>query len=481
MPVNFNYIRNRIAEHSADDLLEASYHVMNNHKGKPFPVWHVFLLMKWALVYGGKSITRKKLTADRYNTIYNAIANFNQEHITNFMKDGSIDKAFQILYNQQFYLQKTVHKEVFYTQYKLFYSQKTDYDIQKSFEEKTGISVFDFLYIVWLFWLYINIGELGRDNIKFNGIVDAEFLMMLGEIVDKDKIIKFLDLLTLHPFNASHSIDSYKHKMRSEELQTMEMSFFTMFPFQLFKGDVRLVHETVFGHCVNHYIYDFLKSNDEKFTTEFGHRLEKFFELGLKELSLTYLTEKMVKQKLPAKSKLVDFVLPEDHIYIECKATELQAYPYVNPTDELLFSSLKTSIFKAYFEQIVSVSKQLSPTAENWGIIITYKEFYWSQFSSLYEIGAKNYDIGDNSHIPPENVFIIDIYTWNIIVQIVKDGKSTLLNILKLAKENNKHAISKKLLFRMHLDQYFDNLKFDLDYFRDMEPLFKIKKLGERS
>ena len=479
MPVTFNYIRNRIAEHSIDDLLELSFSVLDNHRGKVFPVWHVFLLMKWAMIYGGKSAHRRKLTPDRYNTIFNAIANFNEAHISNFIKDGSVDKAFQILYNQQFYLQKRVYKEIFYTQYALFYSSKTDYDIVQSFEEKCGISVFDFLYIVWLFWLYINLAELGREDLKFNGTFDAEFLKILSEIVEEEKIVKFLKLLTLHPFNARHGINNYRHKLRAEELQTMEMSFFTMFPFQLFRGNVRLVHETVFDHCVNYYIYDFLKSNDEKFTTEFGYRLEKFFELGLKELEVPYLTEKEVKQKLPPKSKLVDFVLYEDNIYVECKATELQAYPFVNPTDELLFSSLKTSIFKAYFEQIVSVSRVLSPAEENWGIIITYKEFYWSQFSRLYEIGAKNYDCGDNSHIPPENVFIIDIYTWNFLVQIVKDGRSTLVEILKMARENNKNAVSKKLLFQMHLDDLIKDLKFDLTYFKDIISLFEIRKLRQ--
>jgi len=254
----------------------------------------------------------------------------------------------------------------------------------------------------------------------------------------------------------------------------MEMSFFTMFPFQLFKNQVRLVHKSVFNHCANYYIYDFLKANDDAFTTEFGYRLEKFFELGLKEINVPYITESELKKQLPDKSKLVDFVIPDQNIYIECKATELQAYPYINPSDELLFSSLKSSIFKAYFEQMVSVSKNMSLKNDNWGIIITYKEFYWSHFKKLYDIGAKNYENIETSHIPPENVFVIDIYTWNIIVQIIKDEKIPLLDILKKAKANNLDPQTSKMLFKMHLDDYKSST-LNLKYFENVSALFEIK------
>lgn len=111
---------------------------------------------------------------------------------------------------------------------------------------------------------------------------------------------------------------------------------------------------------------------------------------------------------------------------------------------------------------------------DNWGIIITYKEFYWSHFKKLYDIGAKNYENVETSHIPPENVFVIDIYTWNIIVQIIKDEKITLLDILKKAKANNSDPQTAKMLFKMHLDDYKSST-LNLKYFENVNPLFEIK------
>lgn len=473
---NFKYIRNRISEYQKDDLLEYCYNLLDNKKDEIFPIWYIFILMKWTLIYGGKKYPSKQLTPDKFNRLYNSISNFNQDHISNFLKKKQIDKAFQILYNQQFYLQKTVYKEIFATQLKLFSGIKGKYDIDKSFKEKTGFSILDFLFIEQIVWLYINIKELKDPKLFFDGFLDDHFLNLVAEMTSVKNVQFYLRLLTLNPSNATESISSYKHKINKEDLQTMEMSFFTMFPFTIYKNRIKLVHSAVFKHSVNYYIYDFLKSNDNAFTTEFGYRLEKYIEFGLKELEITYKTETQLKKVLPKKSNLTDFLIVDENIFIESKATELQAHPYVNPTDELIYNSLKTSLFKAYFKQLVPVSKTLRPDKVNWGIIITYKELFWSNFSKLFEIGKDKYGENENfNHLPPENVFIIDIYTWDKMIQIVKDKKATLLEILQTAKLNNSKTETSKQLFNMHLDTY--NLgKMNLDYLQQEIKEFDIKK-----
>jgi hypothetical protein len=151
----------------------------------------------------------------------------------------------------------------------------------------------------------------------------------------------------------------------------MERTFFTIYPFLIFKGEIKLLHESVFNHFINYYIYDFLKAADENFTTEFGSRFEKYVELSLKEVKLKFINENELKKRLKVKSNLVDFYLEAYNVYIECKAIELQPIPLVNPTDEILYNSLKESILKAYFKQLVNVSKSINRKKENWGLIIT--------------------------------------------------------------------------------------------------------------
>lgn len=479
MKVKFNYIRNRIGEYKKDDLLEFSYKVLKNNKydeKERFPIWFIFILMKWTYIYGEKRYPSKILTEEKFTKIYKAISNFNQEHISNFIKNKEISKAFQILHNQQFYLQKTVYNEIIATQLKLFTKLKSRYDISLSFKEKTGFSIFDFLFITQIVWLYVNIDKLGKKGLYFDGYLDDNFLNLTANITSVENVKNYLLLLLLNPNKTEESINNFRYGMRKEDLQAMEISFFTMFPFQVFKGRIRLIHPSIFKYTINHYIYDYMKNVDENFTTELGHRLEKYIELGLKEINISYKTEKEIKKILPAKSKLVDFVIGEESIYIESKATEMQAYPSVNPLDKLIYNSLKSSIFKAYFEQLTSVSKKMSPQKENWGIIITYKEFFWSSFAKLYEIGKSKYSISiDNSHLPPENVFIVDIYTWDKVIQIIKNGKASLLEILKKVKDNNSKPSTSKQLFSMHLEEY-DIRELNLSYLQEELSSLKIEK-----
>lgn len=475
MEITFNYIRNRLRDYSKKELLDFCYSYLDLSKDGKRSIWFIFLLMKWTYLYAEEKYPIKKLTEEKFVKILNAVSNFNPEHISSFIKEKNIDRAFYILHSQQFYLQKTVYKEIFAIQLKLYNSITGKYDINKSFEEKTGLSIFDFILISQIVWLFINIEQLPNDELKFEGILEDDFLRVASEITSIKKIENYLQLLVLNPLNPIDKILEFKRKVNNVELQSMETTFFTLFPFQIHNNQIKLVHKSVFIHTINYYVYDYLKSNDELFPTEFGRRFEKYIELGIKEMEYKYKTEKQLEKILKEKSNLIDFQLESDNIYIECKAVEMQAISMVNPTDEILYNSMRGSILKAYFKQLLNVSKQISPKNENWGIIITYKELFWSRFTNLYELGKEKFDNSSDFMImPPENVFLIDIYTWNHIVQIVKDKKATLLEILQKAKLNNSKDETAKALFSMHLDEY--NLeRFDLGFLKDELKSLEIK------
>jgi len=393
--------------------------------------------MKWTYLFGGEKYPTEPLTQKKASKILKSITDFNQDHISNFIKEGKTDAAFHVLYSQQFYLQMPVYTDIFATQLKLFSSIPGKYNIEKSFEQKTGFKILDFLLLMKITWIYTDIIISDKPSINYNGYLSNDFFKIASEFTDVNKVKKLIQLLILDPINPNEKITNFKRNLKREDLQSMERTFFTLYPLQYFNKKIRIIHQSVFYYSVNYYIYDYLKSEDEKFATEFGNRFEKYIELGIKELKSIYTTEKSLKKLLPKDSKLVDFVI-DSNIFIECKAIELQAYPSVNPTDELIYNSLKGSILKAYFEQLLSVSKTLNNQKENWGIILTYKKLYWSQFSDLYEIGkSKQKNRIDNIHLPPENVFIIDLYTWDRIIFIINNEKTSLLDILKLAKKNN--------------------------------------------
>jgi hypothetical protein len=94
----------------------------------------------------------------------------------------------------------------------------------------------------------------------------------------------------------------------------------------------------------------------------------------------------------------------------------------------------------------------------------------------IYSLGKGKFENAeDNTHLPPENVFIIDINTWDKIVQIIKDGQASLLDILLKAQRDNSKPGTKKQSFDMHLDIY-DTRKLNLSYLAEEIDCLKIKK-----
>lgn len=269
MGLTFNYIRNRISEYRKQDLLQACYNILDRRDDPMKPIWFVFLLMKWTYLYGEERYPSKDLTEKRFLNILNSILNLNQEHISSFIKQGKLDRAFNILDSQQFYLQETIHKEKFATQLKLFYNLKSKHDINVKFEAKTGLSIFDFICLTQLTWLYINSDIIGSNTFNYAGHLSNVFLEAISQMTSIDKSNAFIKLLVLDPVNPNEDINNFKRSVRAEELQSMERTFFTLYPFQLFNYNIKVIHEKVFNYSANFYLYDYLKINDEAFTTEF--------------------------------------------------------------------------------------------------------------------------------------------------------------------------------------------------------------------
>ncbi len=475
--VTFSYIRHKIQKFKKVDILNKCYAYLLANSER-VPVWDIFLLMKWTYLYGEEKYPPKEFTDNDFAKIVNSIAKLNDEHVTSFLKAGNINKGFQILYSQQFYLQKSVYKEVFATQLKLYTSLKHKYDLEKSFLDKTGLSIFEFIYLLQITWLFTNSNKLDKPSYFYNGTLPSEFWEASSQLTSNSIIEKFRQLLTLDPANPIEKIKTFKRGITKEEFQSLETTFFTMFPFQIHNGEIRVIHASVFKHTVNYFVYDYLKANDILFGAEFGKRFEKYIELGLQEVSLKYKTENDLKKMLPPNSNVVDFMLEDENIFIECKAIELQPYPSINPTDELIYNSLKDSIIKAYSKQLLPTAKLLKSNCENWGIILTYKQLFWSKFSEVWKVAKKELtEILDDTVLPPENVYIIDIYAWNEIIQIIKEKKATLTEILKKAKENNSKGETSKQLFEMHLDEYGIK-RYDLTFLEKELDDLQIRKIG---
>jgi len=470
--MTFNYIRNQIMQYSKDALIDRCYLEIDGNEDKPTPTWQIFTMLKWTFLYGGNKQPSKPLTEKRFAKIYRATYSLDEEYVRSFIRPGDFKLYFQILFSQQFYLQRKVMKETFAVQLKLYTQLSHKFDIGKLFLEKTGLSIEDMLFFLQTIWVIMNANKLSG-SIYYLGFLENDHIKHLVHFRGEEKVAKFLKLLMVDPDNAEEKIKNAPYSLNKDELQSFERTFFTIYPLQIYKKSrIKIVHPAVMAHTMNHYIYDFLK-RESNFPEEFGYRLEKYIALGLTEIKANFIPEVELKKRLRAHSKLVDFILEDDKILIECKAIELSPSTSVIPTVGFLYSGLKDSVIKAYVKQMLTVAPQLenATNEEFFGIILTYKEMYWSKFVDLYDVVKDQInDEHDIKILPPSNVFIIDLLTWDKIVQIVKDGKASLREILQKAKVNNSDPITSKLLFNMHLDEY--KLKqFHLSY---LEPELKV-------
>ncbi|WP_461116994.1 hypothetical protein [Spirosoma jeollabukense] len=441
-----------------------------------FPSWSLFTLMRWAYEFAGSKSKLKELTSSRFKTLFNGITEVSDEHVGRFFKEDKTFKPFQILYSQQFYLQRNVYTSDILSQLKLFCTLNGNYDIEQAFKKKAGLTIQEFIRIVYV----INLVYISESSIKhkyiFRNRLLPELLHVLREYTSEKAVESFFDLLTVNFSSKDKRSISTKTEIRNLEIQPLGLSFFTRFPFLFYKGNCYLVNHGLLKYVLDYYIYDFLR--DEDFTTEFGGRIEKYIELSLKDLNIVFKNETSLRKILGKGSNVVDFYLENENIFFECKATELQPYAAVNPTDTILFKSLKESLLKAYFKQLQTAARNLSPNTEAWGVILTYKELFWSDFRDLYQVGITQYgDIVGYNPLPPENVFIVDLYTWNRVLYILKHSNVSLQTILKKAKENNSHTSTEKLLFSMHLESFSiqsSDIEVELTFLKDEQAIIDL-------
>lgn len=477
--ITFNYIRNKISQHSKGELLHHSTQLLKqvDLEEKQTALWDYLLLVKWIYLYAQEQAPFKPLTPKLFQSILKSIEIIQDKSLKNVINDNNDwDSFFQILSYQQFYLQEDAYWDDFARQTCLYRTIFGRYDINNSFEKKTGLTIIDFLSISLVFWCYIKSPKSNEGGF-YNGYINHEDLPAFNQLLGENKVLCYLKLLTITPANAENQINNYKKSLKSGDLQPFEVSVFTMFPFQELFGKLNIIHSSVFSQTCCHFIYDFLKQNDAAFTTEFGGRFEKYIELGLKEINANYLTESALKRRIGRNEKVADYLV-NDYLIIECKAIEQKPIAGINPFNEVAYSSLKDSIIKAYTKQILNVAAKFNMSVNSFGFIITYREFYYSSMSDLENLIKDDIDrfLADNNlkenPLPPKNVFVISIRTWDRLIQLLKDGKGSFKGILEAAVRDNQKGETKLKSFNLHLNKY-KMKEWSLSYLHESYALIK--------
>lgn len=485
--VEFNYIRNRIRKYSKESLIMSSLRILRFSEAKNiknYPIWDILLVIKWSFIHAEQDRYPRIATEKDIQFLVERIEELRSQHDF-YIGEHKIDliKVLSLTLYQQSYFQFSVWQDSFSRQIKLFSDNNMSYNIDQEFLKYSGISIKQFITLSFLLWVYSSPDSLKAKN-RYNGVIGTDFIELAHKFANKECIEYFFDLLSIDYLKAAEIINS-ENQIQNPILQTFEISIFSIHPILLFNDSKIIFHKKLLNYTMNHFIYDYLKVKDnERFSTEFGKRFEKYIELGIKEISVEYKTENQLKMILPNNSKVVDFII-EDNILIECKAIDIKPYPSVFPNDDVIYNWLETSIIKAYSQQMMSTANLINPNEEKFGIILTYKETYFGNGLDAWRAFLKEptekyvheQDLNLNL-LPPKNLFFIDIATWDRIIHIIKSGKSSLKEILLKAIRDNEKNESQKFSFHMHIED-IELGPYNLSYLEKIDNIIDFDRFKE--
>lgn len=469
----FEALKNKLGTYSLYPMVKHILDILfeNDVKDEPRPFWHGLTLLRWILLICRSSelIMLKKPDKRALLSMLNDVMRIEDQFNAQEMEKTDIDVYTRIhaIANQQFPFQKNIDKFTFPRQSILYLkinNPRSNLEVQ--IQKITSLSIKEI--IVCSFFLQVCIyPEKYRLDGTYTGNIDDRFYQTIVKAYGEEKLKSFLGLLTLDlsliEFDKAILLENLE--VENPVFQIFINSFFTSRPIILINGVYRITHRKVLNVTSRYLIYDKLKSAyKEEFAIDFGERIEKYVEIGLKETNRIYKNEKSLKKILDDNSKVIDFLV-EEKVLIECKGIELQPIPSVTPTKEVLARNLKGSIIKAIKEQITNVLNKLNiEKSEAFVIIVTYKELNLGFGKDLFSSIFKDEDIIEELHklIDSNKVFVLDLEEWDILLSYLKHENMTLVEILQKVFDENK--VNRKKLISMSLEEIFGLKPIELDY-----------------
>lgn len=486
--MDFKPIRNKLRtftfESITREILTLLKEIEISNKNR-FPFWHLLLLLKWNLEFSYKNYKAKIASRNDIIKLLKQVEELEVSHkvFNPAYGDFKLNKAMTILAHQQFLYQNNAWWDTFVRQLILFDELKHKYCIKSSFKKLTNICLEKFINISFIIYLTSFLGgKSNLTNVKFvyRGYITKEVSDLIIQLYGIETFSNYFNLLSISKENIKEFIENDKRSIKNYNIQPFEVSIFTRKPFFVNEGKYTIPYKDILKHNFNHFIYEFMKNYDDEFTTELGIRLEKYVKKGLDEIKIEYKTEKQLKKIFGKEEKQVDYLI-YDNILVEIKAIELKPYACINPNDEILANEFRKNIVKAYAKQMINVAKKLNTNEVYYGIIITYKKLFlgnsldiWEQF--LKTESMKICSINDLKILPYENLFFIDIESWDKLIQILKDNKIKLIDVFEKIKQTDSNPKTKKFNFSMHLEDDYNFQRFDLSYLTESYKRMSLKQ-----
>jgi hypothetical protein len=225
----------------------------------------------------------------------------------------------------------------------------------------------------------------------------------------------------------------------------------------------------VLFRCIEHYIYNLLRSHDAKlFMVHFGSLFERYVEQAITYMGLPFISESEIKNTFGEESDAIDFIIVEGdaNIFVDAKGAEMSYQGKSTHESDELAKWLQTSALKA-IKQAHKVLAKLPEASDgtakmcrrkkNYLITVTYSELYVGNGRTLADaVGAAALEplmnaVPRETGIPLANMYFMTIHKFELLAEAVRSQQVTLTKLLDHAADEDKDPVTQKFTFEQHL------------------------------
>ena len=463
----YKRVRNQLRKYHPSGVLLAGIYYLNQPAENEFEQlqklpWMVLLVIKWAFVDEEYSYSNKK---DITNYQFKKILQLAYDLGNKVRMPNQYSNAHLFIRNiayQQFLYQQNLNINKFGRQLDLFV--KNGHFFNDIFFSRTGLHIDRFLEL--------SFAVLARFLLQNEKSVNVSWFKTIFSEYSQEEVEKFLFSISIN-VESIHGELNKSGKSKRESYEYYEQTPFAKFPLINIRGIFWCISPMILCRCIENYIYDNLRSwNASKFMDKFGKVFENYVYKSLCYSEIEVTTERQLQNHFGVKNKLVDFIISENNsnIFIDAKAVEMSYQGKVAQVSEIIKDKTKHTIIKAIeqahetnfqiFNKQNTANNFLNSCANNYLLVITFKELYLGNGTTFYEcIAQDNLNrihnrFPEQIRIPFENMYFITIDELDLLLEAIKNKKVTIVEAIEKAKVADSEPRTKKFDFMLHLKSW---------------------------
>ena len=476
----FKPIKNKIRSYDPLELISRvskKIHEVENlpiEEWRGWDPWYLYLLIKWSFEFGGENAKIKTFGNKELVKLINMIKDFDGRCGSPFLQSdgkGNVIKFLRTKAYQQFWMQLPLGPWNIARQFLLFNDLSSTGNVKTAFKEYSSISILDFLDLSFLVWAWLSSHD---SEISF-----VRNIIFSKTIIPKNTIDNYFNYLSLDISTAKTYLLSRPNKVNDFCFQLIEPIPFIEKPFFCYGMEIVVYSIKIFESMINNYIFNQIKYKlGSNVAVSFGNDFEKYIQNALSSVKLDFLTEKDLKTHFP-NTKVTDYLIKsnDSSVFIEVKSQDINPKVVVFPGNTQLKNELEDSIVKATIQAITLINTIKSSQSfdrdikdsEPFLFIVTYKNLYlgngkmmWNEFLESAVTCNIDPDL-DISLLPPENIAVLSIEEFDLLMAYIEQKIFTLDEILGIMVEENSSVATMKMSFIQHLPSV-KNITLNLSY-----------------